>query len=271
MANAGPQGDVRVLAHKYQFEVSDAWIQDRIDEEGIEPPKIWRMAFQLRELPDAESRKRARRLRAAWESIPGRMKLPEPTEDPIKFLDLVEEWVELEAESAQDADSEELAERQREVHEQEAFEAEMAEWIGNHGSDRLKLAHSRGYKIVSSYAKERGRADLPGCWIDTAGRAEYRERVDPSMEALDTETKVQNWLDIHELDLLTRIIWLVTPPSSQVEHWEAQEEEFFEIGDFRQQEALLLPAFLGKYGAYLPVDKDERAPVVADEDPRNED
>lgn len=271
MANAGPQGNARILEHHYRYEVSDEWIQERIDEDGIEPPKVWNITFELRELPDIETRRKAQRLRNVWESIPGRMELHAPTDDPALFLELVEHWVLLKAEDARDAEVAELKERESKLTEQEMFEAGMEQWISDHGSKRLKLARAGNYKVVSTYAKERGRADLPGCWIDTAERAEFRERVDPSMEALQVESTMREWLEFHELDLETRIIWLVGPPSSMVEHLEAVEEDYFLLNDFRQQEALLIPGFLGRYHAFYLLDPDERAPVESSDDQEDED
>lgn len=259
MAQAGPQGSGRVVAHRYEYAVSDKWIQERIDEEGIQRPKVWEITFELRELPDADARRRARRLREAWEAVPGRMELREPTEDPVEFLDLVEEWADMEAETVLGAKNEEAEQEERKQQEQQEFEAEMGRWIPAHGSVRLKLARDRGYKIVSTYAKERGREELPECWIDTADRAQYRERVDPTIRALKVETSFRQWLDQKELDLQTWIIWLVQPPSAMLEYRESLEESLF-IPEFEQQEALIIKGFLGKYDAFLLVDIDERVP-----------
>lgn len=260
MAKIGPQGNARVLQQKYRYAVSDEWIEHRIDEEGIEPPRIWFIDFTLKELSDANARRRARRLQEQRASIPGEIVLEEPTEDAERFLDLLEEWISEREDQIGLVPSEASDEFRRRLKLAE-FDVEMARWIEGRGSARLKLARSRGYKVSSSYAKERGLEELPECWVDTADNAKYRERVDPSMRALSVETNFRAWIEEKELDLDTRIVWLVAPPSSMSEFIEFTNEEFFDgEADFTQQEALVIPGYLGKYNAFLPVDVDERAP-----------
>jgi hypothetical protein len=264
MAETGPQGRGRVLEHDYRYAVSDEWIDRRIDETGVEPPKTWRIEFQLKELRDADARRRARRLRDMWLSVPEDMVLAEPTDDPEEFLDLLEAWIAEKSAniaSASTVQSKEFRRRSKLA----AFDVEMDRWIDENGSDRLKIARSRNYKITSSYAKERAREELPECWVDTADRARSRERVDPSMRALRVETKFRDWIESKELDLDTRIVWLIKPPPSMAEFFEYEDEDLFDSEEgFQQQEALLIPDYLGKYNAFLPVDVEQRAPKADD-------
>ncbi len=264
MAETGPQGSARVLQHGYRYVVSDEWIEHQIDEDGIEPPKIWRIDFQLRELRDADARRRARKLRDMWASISGDLVLAEPTEDPEEFLDLLEKWANERVDDDDVIPSRESREFRRRLKLAE-FDIDMDRWIEEHGSDRLKLARSRNYKITSSYAKDRALEELPECWIDTASKAVHRERVDPSMRALQVETNFRDWIATKELGLDTRVVWLVKPPSSMAEFIEYAIEDFIDSeSDFRQQEALLIPDYLGKYSAFLPVEVEQRAPKEDD-------
>lgn len=267
MSESSPEGDVRVVAHDYTYEVSDDWVERQIDQDGLEPPRRWHISFELRELPDAATRKRARLLRDAWREIPGIAQLAVPTDDPLEFLSLLEHWLESREDSA--AARSRLEARQRD--EQRAFNEEMAAWIDRYGSARLRLASQRGYKVTSAYARARGKSELPGAWIDTADRASFRERVDPSSRALRLETDVRAAIEEQELGLSTKIVWLVEPPSSMTEHYEMLREDYFVEEDFSQQEALLMTPFLGKYQAFLPVDPDERAPADMDPDDADED
>jgi hypothetical protein len=260
MAATGPQGRERVLEHEYRYSVADEWIERKIDETGIEPPKTWRIEFQLRELRDADVRRRARRLREMWSSIPGDMVLSEPTEDPEEFLDLLEAWIDERAEDVPPVGTVESKEVRRRMKLAD-FDLDMDHWIDEQGSERLKIARSRNYKITSSYAKERAREELPECWVDTAGKAISRERVDPSMRALRVETKFREWIESKDLGLGTRIVWLVKPPPSMAEFFEYEDEDLFDPeSGFQQQEALLISDYLGKYNAYLPVQEEQRAP-----------
>ncbi len=270
MVKAGPQEGARPIAHDYQYIVSEEWIQERIDAEGLEPSRFWHIAFELRDLPNRETRKRARELREAWQAIPGQMELPEPTEDPEAFLGLLEAWIAKQAEE-REAEARAEADRALRSHQvQSSFEAEMEEWLESFGSERVRLARERGYKVSSSYAKERARKELPEAWIDTAGRAVWRERVDPSMQALRMETKVLKWMEDRDMNLSSEIIWLVDPPSSMAEALAKPTPEEPFGAEFEQQEALLIPNYLGKYNAFLPIDVDERAPVhVEDEEGDN--
>lgn len=266
MVQVGPQGHARVITHEYAYRVSEDWVQDQIDAEGIEPPRFWAISFDLPDLPDAGARRRARLLRDEWLSIEGDMELPEPTEDVDAFLDLVEKWLSEKKREQRVQHAEEVAETEEAREEQTRFQSEMDEWIAEKGSERLRLARERGYKVTSGYAKERASKELPQCWVDTANRAAWRERVDPSTEALQLETAAVEWLEDHDLDFSTEIVWLVEPPSAMVEaRRDVQDDDVFLL-DFEQQEAILISPFLSRYNVFLPVDKSERAPVPGEDD-----
>jgi hypothetical protein len=262
MVQAGPRGDARVVAHEYHYSVSEEWIQEKIDEEGIERQRFWQIAFELRDLQGADARRKARDLREKWETIPDEIELAEPTEDPEAFLELLEEWVRERWNAQAEQARAQSAEQSRERQQQREFEADMDRWIEEEGSERLRLARERGYKVTSSYARERAATELPETWIDTAERADWRERVDPSFEALRVETSVVRWMEERNLPYSTLIVWLVEPPSSMAEALDkATPDEPFGVA-FEQQEALLISDYLGKYRAFLMVDRDERAPAL---------
>lgn len=149
---------------------------------------------------------------------------------------------------------------------QRQFESDMEVWIEEYGSGRLRLARERGYKVTSSYAKERAARELPEAWIDTADRATWRERVDPTFDALKDETLVEKWMEQRGLPYSVQIVWLVEPPSSMAEILDrGTDDEPFGV-EFEQQEALLIAGYLDRYNAFLPIDRDERAPIPDDAD-----
>ncbi|MGE5282944.1 MAG: hypothetical protein ACM3N0_11625 [Chloroflexota bacterium] len=269
MVQAGPVGDGRVVEYNFTYTISDKWIEDRMDFDGIELPREWSIAFALRDLPDPSSRQRARKLWRIYHEFGGEAELDEPIDDPIEFMFQLEEWIASEEERIKYEDQlREQAEMQREL-ETRRFEQEMQAWIEARGSGRMKAARARGYKVNPSYARARGREELPGAWIDTSGRAEYRERVDPSAEALALEGEFEEWLERHGLELRTRIVWLVEPPTGFAEEYEdADFERVFEGVDavFEQQEALLISNYLNRYEAFLMIDEDLRAPVDEEDD-----
>lgn len=260
MVEAGPDGQARVVTHDYHYGVSDEWIQERVDEEGVEPPKVWRMSFDLPDLPNSTLRRKARALREIWEALPDNLELPQPTEDPEAFLELLGDWVE----EAQVATAEQArmrtVEQSQKRQQVQAFETAMDAWIEEHGSQRLRLARERGYKVTSSYAKERAERELPETWVDTADRAAWRERVDPSYAALRFESAVVNWMEERDMPYSCVIVWLIEPPSSMAEALERESEDDPLGKDFEQQEAILISGYLDRYNVFLPVDPDERAP-----------
>lgn len=258
MVEAGPRGAARTVEHAYEYSVSEEFIEERIELEGIELPRRWTINFSLQDLPDPGTRARALSLRRLYEELDGELELEAPTDDPIEFLERLEEWAGAEQELI---DYEESQRRQFEMDkelEAKAFEQAMDVWIEKHGSYRLKTARKKRYKVTSSYARARGREELPGFWIDTAGVAGYRERVDPSGEALKTEANVEKFLSLGDLELRTRIVWLVSPPSAL--------SEIYEDWEFEQQEAILVSGYLGRYEAFLPLDPDYRAPAEVEEE-----
>lgn len=269
MVESGPRGDARVVEYAYIYQVSQEWIEERVDIEGIELPREWTIAFALSDLPDPNTRSRARRLHKQYLEIGRVPELESPTDDVLEFLDQLEQWLAVETEQLdQDRHRRHQEELDREIA-AKAFDADMTGWIELRGSERMKIARRRGYKVTGSYARARAREELPGCWVDTSDRAEYRERVDPSANALRVESGFEDWLMANELNLRTRIVWLTSPPSGLAERYEGVDVGDVLSGDveeweFEQQEAVLISRYLGRYDAYLIVNSDLRAPATAD-------
>jgi hypothetical protein len=265
MVEARPESAARPVEHEYTYLISDEFVRERIELEGVELPKRWLIKFALADLPSPGERSRALVLRRRREEFPGTPLLHRPVDDPVEFLDRLEKWIEEEGEQREQ--ERELV-RQEEIAaaaESTLFDDEMSRWISTYGSQRLKMARKKRYKVTSSYARARGRSELPGCWIDTAGLAEYRERVDPSAEALKTETRVEEYLAEVDVELATRIVWLVAPPSGLAETFGGDfgAENYWE---FEQQEAILLSSYLGRYEAFYFVDRAFHSPTTSEED-----
>lgn len=265
MVEAGPVGDARVVKFIFRYTVSGEWIETRMDLEGIELPRQWSIAFELSDLPNPGERQRARKLWDLYEQFGGEAELEEPCDDPVEFLDHIEEWIAAEKERIDYEDHHRReAEHQRELVAQE-FDRAMQQWIEAKGSDRMKAARARGYKVAGSYARARAREEIPGAWVDTSGRSIFRERVDPSSEALELEDAFERFAKLQDLELRTRIVWLVEPPTGLAELYEDVDfdEEAFDGGgwEFKQQEAILITDYLGRYEAFLMVDHNARAPL----------
>lgn len=93
-------------------------------------------------------------------------------------------------------------------------EAGRAEWIGEHGSEHLKLALAGGYKCNSLYLRERVALELGEGWVvDTGDRAETEERCNPSLEALQA---VQGLPEGY----VGQVVWLTASPRGDDEDWE---------------------------------------------------
>jgi len=226
------------------YEVSDEWIEEQILETGERPAKHWELTVDLR---DAASRVARRKLRAghtASQVLDGLVELSEPTDDPLEIAEALVKAVDIDAQFSE-----------------EQYHAARSAWIAEHGSERLQLAHSRGYVVNRLYVVERIRAELPGFWVDTAGTADWKPRANPSAAALALETVV----DEHLARLYGRghssiIVWMTRPPRDLQQHI----DEADVIVD-EQMEALLISDWLGRHVALLPVDVDLHAPHEEDE------
>lgn len=247
-----PLKNAEKVALDFKFSVSPSYIEESIDSDGVRPSAEWEVSFDLEKLsPDLR-----RRMRLAYDRFmnvePYPAGFPRPVDDPVEFLEILEPWLdEVEAEEAEATRVEEEAAKAHE-REQEAFRMEMERWAAERGSTRLRAAIQGGYRANTTYAVERGEAELPGFWIDTASDCEWGERTDPSEEALLLERAVDAHLQNHGLGLEHRIIWLKESPR-------ALDRKLEEEGlIFEAEEAILVADYLSRYAAFLPLDEDCR-------------
>lgn len=246
-----PLQDAEKVALDFQISVSPSFIEESIDSDGVRPSSEWEVSFDLEEL-SPELRRRLRLAHARYMEVEPYPGFPRPVGDPVEFLELLEPWLdEVEAEEAEAAREDEEAAKALEL-EQEVFRREMERWAAEQGSHRLRVAILGGYRANTTYAVERGVAELPGFWIDTASDCEWGERTDPSEEALLLEHAVDAHLTEQGLKLDHRIVWLKESPRALDRKLE-EEDSIFEA-----EEAVLVADYLGRYAAVLPLDEDSR-------------
>lgn len=252
-----PMGDPQPVELVFELTVSEEFVKDFIDKEGVEPARKWRLQFDLAEVGTPDLR---HRLRRAWErylEVEPYPEFPRPESDPEKFLELIEPWlavVEAEEVKAEKAADEEGIEEQARMDE---FVRGLKLWVPVHGSKRLQMAAERGYRANTSYALERVGKEMPGFWLDSAEDCEWGERADPSEEALNLEQEVQAHLGEVDPELEVRIVWLTETPRSLDRMMEENDLEF------SPQEALIVSGYLGRYLIVMPVNAELRRPVGA--------
>jgi hypothetical protein len=89
---------------------------------------------------------------------------------------------------------------------------------------------------------------MPGFWVDTAEDCEWGERADPSEEALVLAHSFKDHLEEHDGSLTIYIVWLTETPRALDRKMEAEGLAF------EAQEALIIPAYLGRYLLVMPLD-----------------
>jgi hypothetical protein len=242
---------------QFQFTVSEAWIEEQLEQTGMEMPDTWEVEFELPEVP-ADLRPQLIGAHRQYLHLPGYPELYAPVDNPRAFLEAISDWI---RQSTAEFEREQATSQMLQAAEARmtrAFDEERDAWIAEYGSERLRAASSRGYKVNRSYAIERAAAEYPHFWVDTSGEADLRERTDPTTEALNVEEAVKTLMSARELDNGEggpRIVWLVEATKEL--------EDFAEANDWmiEQQEAILVPAFLGRYSLILPIDTDLHRPI----------
>ena len=139
-----------------------------------------------------------------------------------------------------------VAVRQRQEEAKEAaFGSEMERWISAHGSAHLREAYARGYKVTRSYVLERTAAECPGFVPDTADRAAWKERVDPSPEGLRAEDEARALAAQANENLPESLrcgepflVWLRRGPDGELIRGK---------NDTVGAEAVVVPQYLGRY------------------------
>jgi hypothetical protein len=237
MTHVRPAAGSTPIELTFKLAVSDEWLEEQVVQTGQRPSKYWFVDVPLKDVPDVELRRELLALHRTLERRQVRPTLMEPPDDDFaEFARYVRTWLALT--DAEEAQNDPAA----------GFEQERRQWIAAYGSERLRTAEQRGYKVNRLYALERGAAEYPGCFVDTGSSAYARERVDPSAEALTVETDVQELVERHGHAYEPRIVWLIQPPGDVA-------DRLAEQGDpWEQQEAVRISSYLGRYELYLPVD-----------------
>lgn len=80
----------------------------------------------------------------------------------------------------------------------EGFQLEMSRWAFEHGSERLKIGLSDGYRMIPVYLQERISAEVPGFYAHLPKKDDehtWQPRTGPSEEALRLRRAVQERLE----------------------------------------------------------------------------
>lgn len=252
-----PVQKAQKVTYDFRIIVSQEFIEEHIDTEGVRPSLEWDIDFDVEEIPLALRR----RLRHAYErymEVEPFPEFPTPIEDPETFLEALEPWLDkVEAEEADEEKEEEKlagAVEAAQLH----FKKHMEGWAAENGSPRLRAALERGYRANTTYAIERAASELPGFWVDTADDCEWGERTDPSEEGLRLEEALEAHISLRGIELEHRIVWLEEAPRA-LDRFLDEEDEVFEA-----QEVILIPAYLGRYSLVLPVDENLRSRTEVD-------
>lgn len=257
MAPMHPVGDPRVVKLQFQFDVSEDWIEEQLQETGMQMPERWEVEWDLPDVP-VDLRADLVQAHRRYLELPGFPVFYAPIDDPRQFLAALSDWIQAASEESQSEEMQAVALRAAESELSEQFDGQREAWIADHGSERLKAAARRGYKVNHTYAVERAAMEYPRFWVDTSTESEIRERTDPSIKALKLEDAVRAWMSTRSLDAdgtEPKIVWLVEPPKELAEF--AESNGWY----VDQQEAISVPEFLGRYLLILPVEEDLQRPV----------
>ena len=112
---------------------------------------------------------------------------------------------------------------------------EMGNWIRAKGSEQLKLGLDRGYKIATTYLRERAAAEFPGFEVDTGGKAKWQERANPSLKALKREGEALEAQRKMGTNYKIRIVWLIREMNGA----DAKKREVVVVPEYLQLYALL--------------------------------
>jgi len=121
--------------------------------------------------------------------------------------------------------------------EKAAREQERADWIGLHGSERLRAAVGAGYNCQRLYITERAALEYPGYTVDFDDNAEWKPRSCPSTEALAEHLRVAP--NLRE-DESVRVAWLT-------HGIEADDTEDYDREPYEEREAVVIEYWLRKY------------------------
>ncbi len=227
MSKLHPEHEPKPVRLQFTFQIAADWRERHVVEHGTRPAEKYTLAVELTELDSPALRRRWLDAHRGYDASPFFPELQRPTDDRDEVLEALEAWL--------------VGQERR------PFEEVMEGWIADHGSPRLRTAHERGYKVNATYARERAKAEFPLYWVDTNKSAGWRERTDPSLEALALETGAEDEIAATEHDLEPTIVWLTTPPDDLVQSLNRAG------ANFAAGEAVRIGGYLGRYALYLPL------------------
>jgi hypothetical protein len=111
---------------------------------------------------------------------------------------------------------------------------EQKPWVEEYGSERLRLAYSRGYDCDQIYVEERAAIEFPGFSIGMEENTGWYKAENPSLDALILERALRN--QGREAEVTTVIYF----PAEGYDD-EADEE------NFERREAMVIKNYLGEY------------------------
>ena len=207
-----------------KYALSDTAIDDFIAETGKKPRLVASVQFSLTRI-DPELRRRAAEIRLGVQQVYHEIEespftdemdprelypiLDAPTDEPAVAIAAWEAFLRDREERQKERAREKQLEEAVEKGKREAFRLEMARWITEHGSERLKTAFQRKYRVTGSYVRERAALEFPGFAVDLSDKAQWQVRANPSEHALDAETGALETLErISGWPAEVRIVWL---------------------------------------------------------------
>jgi hypothetical protein len=216
---------------KFTFRMSPEWIDRHIVEHGTRPPEIYNLDLDLTELDDPALRGRFVSVHEKLSGLGLSPPLNDVTDDFTKLIEILESAAIVANRPANE------------------FVTQMREWIEEHGSERLKRAQARNYKVTATYARERAALEYPEFWVDTKKSSKWYERTDPTLEALDLENEVRDLIAKNgdQGSLGARIVWLTAPPDDLERALSTQPRSF------KSCEAIVVGAYLGRYWLIRPL------------------
>ncbi len=157
-----------------------------------------------------------------------------------ELIEAVAEWKEAVVKREADEDARRNA-RKRGEEEREAkkaaaktkYEADRAAWIAENGSEYLKQGLKLDYNVNRTYVDDRATLEYPGFQVARGDNWEWKEKINPSPEALIEVAA------LIEAGVEAEIVWLQGTPEDR------DEDGYSE--PFEATEAIMIHGYLGKY------------------------
>lgn len=227
----------------YETEYAHEQMEERIIKEGsikiVEEVVKFDKPMTVEELMDWD-RKRVEKIEEKEKSLKAELdRMHKEKEEEIKKLK--PELDEINEEKKQNFINkieEEIEKKRKAKEEKEKLEREKVEWIGKYGSERLKKSQKLGYENQRLYVLERAEMEFPDYIVDFNETASFKDRVNPSLEALrEVEELIDKGYD-------AEIVWLISKPTDHI----GDEEDYY--NRFEPREAIIIWNYLGKYSLY---------------------